>query len=99
MARSACLFRRNCAERKTQKARTKKCRGARGGEGRRLTQTPLHRQQLQPKTNIELAAVIGAATGETGVCAFDLAYAREIAPAIWATVNETRRITLRLKRQ
>src|SRR5215475_14739967 len=99
MATSTCLSRRNCAGRKTQKARTKRCRGARGGERRRLTQTPLHRQQPQPKTNIELAVVIGAATGETGDCASDLACAREIAPAIRATVDETRRITLRLKRQ
>ena len=66
---------------------------------RRLTQTPLHCQQLQPKTYIELAAVMRAATGQTGDCAFDLAYAREIAPAIRATVDETRRITLRRKRQ
>ena len=66
---------------------------------RRLMQTPLHCQQLQPKTYIELAAVMRAATGETGDCAFDLAHAREIAPAIRATVNETRRITLRRKRQ
>ena len=60
---------------------------------------PLHRQQFQPKTVIELAAVLGAATGETGDCAFDHAYAREIAPAIRATVDETRRILLRRKRQ
>jgi hypothetical protein len=40
-----------------------------------------------------------AATGETGDCAFDLAYAREIAPTIRATVDETRRTTLRRKRQ
>ena len=60
---------------------------------------PLHSQQLQTKTNIEFAAVMGAATGETCDCAPDLPYAREIAPAIRATVNETRRITLRRKRQ
>src|SRR5215831_13338461 len=69
------------------------------GECRYLTQPPLHWKQLQPKTNIELAAVMGAATGETCDCAFDLAYAREISAAIRATVNETRRITLRRKRQ
>ena len=60
---------------------------------------PLHRQQFQPKTYMELTAVMRAATGETGDCAFDFAYAREIAPAIRATVDETRRITLRRKRQ
>ena len=65
----------------------------------RLTQTRLHGQQFQPKTYIELATVMRAATGQTGDCAFDLAYAREIAPAIRATVDETRRITLRRKRQ
>ena len=64
------------------------------------TQTPATRcQQFQPKTYIELAAVMRAATGQTSDCAFDLAYAREIAPAIRATVDETRRITLRRKRQ
>src|SRR5438045_8514490 len=60
---------------------------------------PLHGQQLQTKTNIEFAAVMGAATGETCDCAPDLPYAREIAPAIRATVDETRRITPRRKRQ
>jgi hypothetical protein len=64
-----------------------------------LTQTPLRRQQFQPKPNIKLAAVVRVATGETGDCAFDLAYAREIAPAIRATVDETRHITPRRKRQ
>src|SRR6266513_6321817 len=98
MATSTCLSRRNCAEKKTQRARTKSCRGARR-ERRRLTQMPLHGQQLQTKTNIEFAAVMGAATGETCDCAADLPYAREIAPAIQATVDETRRITLRRKRQ
>ena len=68
-------------------------------ERRRLTQTPLHCEQFQAKTNIELAAVMRAATGQTGDGAFDLAYAREIATAIRATVDETRRITLRWKRQ
>src|SRR6266550_5329874 len=99
MATSTCLFRRNCAARKTQGARTKSYRGARRGERKRLTQTPLHCQQLQPKTTIELAAVMRTATGETGDCAFDLAYAREIAPAIRAAINEARRITLCRKRQ
>ena len=55
--------------------------------------------ELQPKTNIELAAIMRAATGETGDCAFDLAYAREIASAIRAPIDETRRITLGRKRQ
>ena len=54
--------------------------------------------QLQSKTKIELAAVMRAATGETGDCALKLAYAREIAPAIRATIDETRRVTLRRKR-
>src|SRR4029453_18147619 len=66
---------------------------------RRLTQTPLHGEQLQPKTNIELAAVVCATTGQTGDCAFELACAREIPPAIRATVNETRRVALRRKWQ
>ena len=48
---------------------------------------------------MELAAVMCAATGETGDGAFELAYAREIAPATRATVDETRRIPLRWKRQ
>jgi len=65
---------------------------------RRLTK-PLGGQQLQPKTYIELAAAMRAATGQTSDCAFDLADAREIAPTIRATVNETPRITLRRKRQ
>src|SRR5438045_9762060 len=60
---------------------------------------PLHGQQLQTKTNIKFAAVMGAATGETCDCAPDLPYAREIAAAIRATVDETRRIMLRRKRQ
>src|SRR5438552_17029216 len=60
---------------------------------------PLDGQQLQTKTNIKFAAVMGAATGETCDCAPDLPYAREIVPAIRATVDETRRITLRWKRQ
>ena len=77
---------------KNTRARTKNCRGV-------CRETPLGGQQLQPKTYIELAAVMRAATGQTSDCAFDLAYAREIAPAIRATVDETRRITLRRKRQ
>ena len=48
---------------------------------------------------IELAAVMRAATRQTGDCAFDLAYARKIALAIRATVNEARRVALRGKRQ
>ena len=62
-------------------------------------QTPLHGQQFQPKTYIELAAAMRTATGQTGDCAFDLAYASEIVPAIRAAVDETRRITLRRKWQ
>src|SRR5438477_12654600 len=61
---------------------------------------PLHGQQLQTKTNIKFDAVMGVATGETCDCAPDLPYAREIVPAIRATVDETRRrITLRCRRQ
>ena len=40
-----------------------------------------------------------ATTGQTGDGAFELAYAREIAPAIRTTVNETRRVALRRKWQ
>src|SRR5436190_16791788 len=80
------------------KSAAENCRGARAAH-RRLTQMPLHGQQLQTKTNIKFAAVMGAATGETCDCAPDLPYAREIVPAIRATVDETRRITLRWKRQ
>ena len=54
--------------------------------------------QLQSKPCVEFAAVMCTATGETCDCAFDPAYARKIAPAIRATVDETRRITLRRKR-
>src|SRR5712675_3482227 len=98
METSTCLSRRNCAARKTQRARTKNYRGGRG-ERPAFDTNALHCQQLQPKTNIELAAVMRAATGETGDCAFDPAYAREIAPAIRAAVDETRRIMLCRKRQ
>jgi hypothetical protein len=73
--------------------------GACGGARRHLIQTPLQGQQFQSKTHIELAAVIRAATGQTGDGAFDLAYAREIAPAIRASVNETRRVPFRRKWQ
>ena len=59
------------------------------------------RATLEPQTKprIKLAAVVRTATGQTGDCAFDLAYAREIALAIRATIDETRRMTLRRKRQ
>ncbi len=36
-----------------------------------------------------------ATTGQTGDGAFELAYAREITVAIWATINETPRVALR----
>ena len=55
--------------------------------------------QLQSKTYMELAAVMCAAAGQTGDCAFDLTDPSEIAPAIRTTVDETRRITLRRKWQ
>ena len=83
---------------KLKKASRTNCNGALrvpiGGH-----RTSLQFQQVQSKTKIELAAIVGAATGETGDCAFNLAYAREIAPAIRATIDETPRITLRWKRQ
>jgi hypothetical protein len=65
----------------------------------RRSQTAATGNQFQSKTNIELAVVMRAATDETRDCAFELAYAREIAPAIRATVDETRRVTLRGKWQ
>ena len=55
--------------------------------------------QLQSKTYMELAAVMCAAAGQTGDCAFDLTDPSEIAPAIRTTIDETRRITLRRERQ
>jgi len=66
---------------------------------RRLTQTPLHCQQLQAKTNIELTAVMRTATGETRDRALDLAHARKISPTIGTAVDVTRRATVRRKRQ
>ena len=60
---------------------------------------PLNSQQFQPETNIELAAGMRAATGKTCDCAFEFLYAGEIAPAIRATIDETRRITFRRKWQ
>src|SRR6476660_3128217 len=98
MGTSTCLSRRNCAAKKTPRVRTKNCRGVMPS-ARLLTQTRLHGQQFQPKTYIELPAVMRAATGQTSDCSFDFAYARESAPAIRATVDETSRITLRRKRQ
>lgn len=59
----------------------------------------LHCQQLQSKTKVEFTAVVGAATGQTCDCGFDLAHAGEIAPAIWTTINETRGITFCRKGQ
>lgn len=53
---------------------------------------PLQCDQLQPKTKIELAAIVRAATGQTGDGPFDLAHAREISTAIQAAINETRRV-------
>src|SRR5262249_24122045 len=86
------------ARRQKHKGRGQRVVGRIVPSGRRLTQTPLQVHKLQPKTNIELAAVMRAATGETGDCAFDLAYAREITPAIRATVDEPGCVTLRKKR-
>src|SRR5262245_27674562 len=94
MVTLTCLSRQNCVGRKTQRARTKSCKALVAASARRLTQSPLHCQQLQPKANIEFAAVVCATTGQACDCAFDFAYAREIAPAIRATVDETLRITL-----
>src|SRR5215208_1861279 len=115
MAISTCLFKRNCVATRRSKARViAKCNylssRAKSRDApcdlelvTRDSSTPLGMTgvayQLQPKTYIELAAAMRAATGETGHGAFDLAYARKITPAIRATVNETRRISLRRKRQ
>src|SRR6516225_1127531 len=99
MATSICLSRRNCAARKPKKPNPTNCSGGlRPPKRLRRSESAAAIQQLQTKTNIELAAVMRAATGEACHRALDLAYASEIASAIRATIDETPCITLRRKR-
>ena len=79
---------------KTLKERQKVLGALPAVSARRLMQTPLQFYRFQLKPRIEVTAVVYAATGETCHSALDLSDAREIAQAIWAAINETRRIAL-----
>ena len=65
----------------------------------RLTQTPLQSHEPQSKPRIEFSSVVGSAAGQARDGTPYATDARKFLSAIWATINETCRVSLRWKWQ
>ena len=64
-----------------------------------MTQTPLQSHEPQLKSRVEFSAVVRAAAGQARDCTAYAADARKFLAAIWAPINEARRVSSRWERK